>query len=178
MIREIIFSQNPGIRIFSVAVAALMVCVSGNAATTHEQTDDERQRQQIRYYRTIYDREIFHYCVKRYRYKESRLASCLKRHGKLKQKILSNALRRFASQSLAQRIYDECYYHHPHEGVGRIGQCVNTRLALRDELEDEGIEQEIYKNCVVKWRKHGAMAIDNCSLSGASYYQDKGVLRD
>lgn len=178
MTSETQFSRNPNMLFVLVAISVLMICVSSKAATTYEQTLNEHEFYLLQHYKLIYTEEIFDYCIKKYGLKGPTLRRCLMQNDNLKQEILNDALEQLRSQSLAQSIYDQCFDYHPMEGVGRISQCVRTRLLLDSRVGDDAVEKEIYKTCDLKWRKHGALAIDNCSRSESSYYLDKGVLRD
>ncbi len=178
MTPETQFSPNPKSLYVFVAMAFLMICVSGNAATTYPQTLNEHEFNLLQHYKFIYTEEVFDYCVNKHGLKGATFRSCLIRNDKLKQGILKDAQEQLGSQSLAQSIYDECSDYHPKSGVARISKCVKTRLVLDSKLGDDTIEKKIYQKCDFKWRKHGSGAIDNCSRIESSYYRDKGVLRD
>ena len=102
----------------------------------------------------------------------------MRRQNKIKTGILNYAHDQLGRRSLAQGIYDDCTDYHPKNGVKRIRKCVKTRLMLDRKLEDDIIEKKIYQKCDFKWRKHGSSAINNCSVTEANYYREKGQLRD
>ena len=39
-------------------------------------------------------------------------------------------------------------------------------------------ERLIYQSCEVKWRDHGYLSVDNCSVAQARHYQRYGEFRD
>ena len=164
-------------RILAVLIM-LVSCSSGYAMTPDEQEEYRRKKLRLSYYREAYSKEIYGYCARNFRNKESRLVRCLDWHDRLKGEILANAQRYFGSESLAQGIYDQCYDYHPYEGVARIGECVSTRLKINKLVADEAIEKQIYHGCYRKRSKHGASAINNCANSDARYYRRTGILRD
>ena len=168
------FSRNPEIRKLLFAMAVIIICTPGDAATEFT----EHEFYLLQHYKLVYPEEIFDFCVQDYGLKGSRLRSCLIRNDKLKQSILNVAQDQLGRRSLAQKIYDECLDYHPNQGVGRIVKCVETRLILASRLKDDTIEEKIYERCDFKWRKHGALAIDNCARTESNYYRDKGVLRE
>lgn len=100
------------------------------------------------------------------------------RQNKIKNRILDYAYDQLGSRSLAQSVYDDCTDYHPKNGVRRISECVKTRLMLDKKLGDDIIEKRIYQKCDLKWSKHGSSAINNCSITEATHYRDKGQLRD
>ena len=168
------FSRNPGIYRVLLAMAMMIFCVSGNAATKFT----EHEFYLLQHYKLVYAKEIFDFCVHNFGLKGPSLRRCLIRNDKLKQRILNVAQDQLGRRSLAQGIYDECLDYHPTQGVGRIAKCVETRLVLASRLKDDAIEKKIYDKCDFKWRIHGYMAIDNCARAEANNYRDKGVLRD
>ncbi len=177
MTPETRFSRNPETRYYLVALAILIICVSGTSATAH-QLYYKHDHYSLLYYKNKYSTEIYTYCVKRFRPKESKLKKCMKLEQRSKRIILNVALKQLGNEGDAQRIYEQCMGYYPTLGVTRISRCVKTRLILESKLKFEVIEQEIYKRCDLKWRKHGAGAVDNCSRAGANTYLDKGVFRD
>ena len=178
MTSEAQFSRNLKTHNVLFVLAALIMSVSGSAATTDEQDFYKHQYYLLKRYKLIYTKEIFNFCVYRKRLVGSKLKRCLRENDKLKRRILNDAREQLGTQSLAQNIYDDCVDYYPLNGVGRIRKCVRTRLVLDDKLKDITIEEIIYQKCDFKWRKHGSGAIDNCSRSEANYYRRKGRLRD
>lgn len=170
-----------------VFLPLLLLSVSVHSTVAHALTPEElqiyeRQYYELRYYKLKYPNEIFNYCVDKYgtidKYEtlSPALGGCMVRQKKLKDSIIGDAIHRLGSPSLAQEIYDECVEYYPKNGVTRIGKCVQTRLVLRRKLQADSVEKEIYLKCDLKWRKHGAGAVDNCSRAQANYYRDNGQL--
>lgn len=156
----------------------------GNALTPEELERYERQYYQLQYYKLKYSEEIFDYCVNKFidRYGSGTaspaLGGCMVRQKKVKDGIIADASDRLGEPFLAQEIYLECVDFYPNNSVARIGACVQTRLVLKEKLEDDSIEKEIYLQCDFKWRKHSSGAIDNCARAQANYYRDNGELSD
>jgi hypothetical protein len=159
-----------------VFLPLLLLSVSVHSTVAHALTPEElqiyeRQYYELRYYKLKYPNEIFNYCVDKYgtidKYEtlSPALGGCMVRQKKLKDSIIGDA-----------KIYDECVEYYPKNGVTRIGKCVQTRLVLRRKLQADSVEKEIYLKCDLKWRKHGAGAVDNCSRAQANYYRDNGQL--
>ena len=148
------------------------------AAKSDEQIILESEYYLLKSYKLIYTEEIFDYCLERNGYIASAAGGCMRRQKKLKDEILDYAQDQLGRRSLAQSTYDYCTDYHPGNGVRRIISCVKTRLMLTKKLEDDVIEQTIYQKCDFKWRKHGASAINNCSIVEATHYREKGQLRD
>ena len=155
-----------------------------DALTPEEVQIYEQQYYELQYFKLKYPEEIFNYCVNehgtidKYVPTNPALGGCMVRQKKLRDRIIDNAIDQLGRSSLAQEIYDECVDYYPKNSVARIGGCVRTRLVLREKLQKESIEKEIYLNCDLKWRKHGSGAVDNCARSNANYYREKGQLRD
>jgi len=163
---------------FAVPPCILMLSTVLYAAKTDQQENYEHDYYLLQNYKLIYTAEIFEFCVDSYGTAGYKMRSCMIRNGNLKKKILSDALDQLGRQSLAQSIYDNCVDYYPMNGVGRISECVKTRLDLSDKLQDDRIEKIIYQKCDSKWHKHGFRAINNCSIAEARYYLDKGLLKD
>lgn len=183
MIPEAQFSQNLKTHNVLVALAALIMSVSGSAATTDEQALYIHQYILLEHYKLIYTEEIFDFCIEksgtpRRLVMASKLGSCLRKNNKLKQRILNNAHEQLGRQSLAQSIYDECLDYHPMVGVRPIGKCVYTKLYLHRELNDDSEERRVYQKCNLKWRKHGYGAVDTCAKSEVNYYRRWGKYND
>lgn len=148
----------------------------------------------LQHYKLMYPDEerIFNYCVARYKkdpgsYQAgpfggysigTKVGSCMKKQIKLKNQIIDNAQDQLGGRTQAQGMYDECSEYYPGSGAATIGRCVKTRLVLDSMLEDDIVENKIYRNCDLVWRKHGHNAIDNCSRNDAYYYLQKGRFRD
>ena len=172
------FPQNLKIYNILLALAALIICASGFAATTNERAINEHQFYLLQNYKLIYAEEIFDYCVNRFGALSPGLGSCLRKNESLKQNILSDALEQLGRQSLAQSIYDECLDYYPMEAVKPVGECVYTRLYLRRELNDDSEERRVYRKCNLKWRNHGYNAVDNCATSEVTFYRRWGKYND
>ena len=138
------------------------------------------------------EERIFDYCVEKHKKEPgfyrpdpfggyaigTRVGSCMRKQIKLKNKIIDNAQDQLGGRTQAQGIYDECSKYYSKSGAATIGKCVRTRLVLDSMLKDDIVENEIYQNCDLIWRKHGHSAIDNCSRNDAYYYLQKGRFRD
>ena len=167
-----------------VSVSVSVHSTVANALTPEELQIYERQYYQLQYYKLKYPKEIFNYCVDRYgtidKYEtlSPALGGCMVRQKKLKDSIIDDAIHQLGGPSLAQEIYDECVDYYPTNSVARIGECVQTRLVLRRKLKADSVEKEIYLKCDLKWRKHGAGAVDNCSRAQANFYRDNGQLEE
>ncbi len=184
---------------------SVMLCILILSSVLHATETEERKKiyenelylhqyELLLYYKQIYAEEetIFDYCVREYNKENksfqsglygrfdigSKVGACTRRQVKLKDVILGYAQDQLGERSLAQGIYDECIEYYPESGVTRISKCVKTRIVLDSKLEDDIVEKKIYQKCDSKWRKHGASAINNCSITEANYYRDKGQLRD
>lgn len=143
----------------------------------------ERNRAELEYYtlkhlKLIYSPEVFDYCVDRHRVVGRPMRSCMMRQEKIRTGILDRALEELGRKSLARSLYDDCLDYYPDESIRRVGDCVDTRLILRERLNHGDAEVEIFDRCDKKWRKHGASAIRNCAISAASYYRDTGQIAD
>ena len=192
---------SKGMTIFKTVVTLFYLVLSTvlYAANTGDVTDYKHEYylhefQLLQHYKQVYaeEQEIFYYCVEKYKEKPksyqsapfggfaigSKVGSCMRKQIKIKDKILDFAQGKLGERSLAQDIYDECTDYYPKSSAARIGDCVKTRVVLDGRLEDDTVEKKIYKKCDRKWRKHGPGAIDNCSRTEATYYRDKGRLRD
>ena len=184
---------------FSVMLCILMLSTALYAAKIGELTSDEyeyylNEVRLLQHYKQVYagEKMIFDYCVGKYTGAPksfqsapfggfaigSKLGGCMRKQIKLKDKILEYAQDQLGGRSLAQGIYDECTDYYPKNGVARISKCVKTKLVLDSKLEDDIVEKKIYQKCDSKWRKHRSSAINNCSITEANYYRDKGKLRD
>ena len=178
MTPETQFSQNLKTHNILVALAALIMSVSGSAATTDEQAFYKHQYYLLKQYKLIYAEEIFDFCVEKFGSVESKLGRCLRKNDKLKQRILNDAHEQLGRQSLAQSNYDECLDYHPMEGVRPIGECVYTKLYLHRELNDDSEERRVYQKCNLKWREHGYNAVDTCARGEVTYYRRWGKYND
>lgn len=184
---------------FVVMLFLLMLSAVLYAAKTGDRTNYEHEYylnefRLLQHYRQIYAEEqnIFDYCVEKYKEEPksyqsapfggfaigSKVGSCMRKQIKIKNRILAYAQNQLGERSLAQGIYNECIKYYPKSGAARISDCVKTRLVLDSRLEDDIVEKKIYQKCDHKWRKHGSGAIDNCSRTEATYYRQKGRLRD
>jgi len=172
------FSQHPKTRNVLVALAALIVCATGSAATTNEQALYDHQYTMLRNYKLLYPEEIFDYCVDRYGPFGAGLGGCMRRNDDIKQRVLTDAREQLGKQSLAQSIYAECLDYYPMVGVKPIGECAYTRLYLRRELNDDPEERRVYQKCNLKWRDHGYDAVDTCARSEVIYYRRWGRYND
>lgn len=193
--------RSTGTKVPELAVMLFLFVLSAvpHAAKSGDRTNqanerDEHEFRLLQHYKLLYaeEQKIFYYCVAKYRKDNnssqsapfgglaigSKVGSCMRKQIKLKEKILDLAERQLGARSLAQGIYDECTYFYPRSGVARIGDCVKTWLKLDRILDDAVVAKVIYQNCDREWRKHGSDAIDNCSRTEATYYRDKGRLRD
>ena len=182
------------VMLFLLMLATALYAANKDDLTNNRQEYYAHEFQLLQYYREVYADEIkiFDYCVAKYRkdLKSSRSApfggfaigskvgSCARKQVNIKEKILGYAQNQLGERSLAEGIYDECNEYYPRSGAARISKCVRTRLTLDSKLDDDLVEKMIYQKCDLKWRKHGPGAIDNCSRTGATYYRDKGQLRD
>lgn len=133
--------------------------------------------ERLDYYASMYPNEIYRFCVGRFRQKIRSIRSCLRNQQDARDAVFANAQRKLGTRSLVQAVYDDCLDHHPDYGVGRIGACVETRLMLRDKVQDDSIERIIYQKCESKWRHSGVAAIDVCCAHEGRYYRDNGRLR-
>jgi len=155
-----------------------------DALTPEELEIYQRQYHELQYYKLKYSEEIYNYCVNKFgsidKYATAgpALGGCMVRQKRSKDNIFNDASRRLGRRSLVQEIYDECVDFYPNNSVARIGECMQTRLALRRKLQDDSIEKAIYQKCDLKWRKHSSGAIDNCARAQANYYRDNGQLSD
>ncbi len=171
-----LFIRYPGGGILSILILALCC---GVAAAESTRRDDGRRYdvEALRYYKTLYSSEIFEYCLNQHG-NSPVLPGCLERQQELKQRLFDRAQAQLGQRSPVQSIYDDCLDFYPDQGVARIRHCVDTRLLLRDKLNDAAAEREIYRRCDKKWRRHGAAPINTCSTHAANYYRDKGRFRD
>lgn len=126
----------------------------------------------------VYSSEIFDYCLKEHDANGFLVAGCTERQQVRKERLFRNAQSQLGRRSLVQPIYDDCVDYYPDRGVARIGSCVDARLKLRDKLDNDPVEREIYDRCDKKWRKHGSRSITTCSIHAANYYRREGRLRD
>ena len=126
--------------------------------------------------RQVYDAEIFDYCFKEHETNVLLVAGCSAREQVRKNRLFRRAQAQLGQLSLVRAIYDECFDYYPNRSVTRIGFCVDSRLVLRDKLDNEPIEREIYRRCDEKWRKHGARSIDACTIHAATDFRRKGRL--
>ncbi len=156
------------------------------AAETGDRTNDEyyehylNELRILHHYKLLYPDEarIFDYCVEQYR-KEygpftyphhrgygigSRVGTCMKKQIKLKNRVIDNAQDQLGGRTQAEAMYDECSEYYSRSGAATIGRCVKTRLILDSMLQDDDVEDKIYRNCDIVWRKHGHNAVDNCSI--------------
>jgi len=163
---------------FAVLLCIPMLATALYAAKTDERINWENQYYLLKSYKLTYTEEIFDYCVEKNGTIASAAGGCMIRQNKIKNRILGYAHDQLGRRSLAQSIYDDCTDYHPENGVARISKCVKTRLALDSKLKDDTTEKIIYQKCDFKWRKHGFGAINNCSISEAIYYREKGKLRE
>ncbi|MDJ0779596.1 MAG: hypothetical protein QNJ85_17135 [Gammaproteobacteria bacterium] len=156
-------------------------------AGAHDDNESDLQRERNRakheYYtlkhlKLVYSPEVFDYCVDRHRVVGRPLRSCMMKQEKIRTGILDRALRELGRKSLARSLYDDCLDYYPGESISRVGDCVDTRLILRERLNHDDAEVEIFALCDKKWRKHGASAIRNCAISAAGYYRDTGKIVD
>ncbi len=157
---------------FFLTAALVTACAAAPASVS------QHDARMLKHYKEHYSEEIVDYCLKDSGANHGLVASCLARQQVLKDRLFENAHAILGRRSLVQVLYDECVDYYPHHGVARIGGCVDARLVLRDKLDNEPIEREIYRRCDDKWRRHGASAVTNCSSHAANYYRDKGRLRD
>ena len=178
MTPEAQFSQNLKTHNVLFVLAALIMSVSGSAATTDEQDFYKHQYYLLRHYDLIYTKEIFDFCVNKKGSVGSKLKRCLRENDKLKRRILNDAREQLGRQSLAQSDYDECLDYHPMEGVRPIGECVYTKLYLHRELNDDFEERRVYQKCNLKWREHGYNAVDTCARGEVTYYRRWGKYDD
>ena len=153
----------------------------------------------LQHYKLMYPDEerIFNYCVEKHKKEPesylpgsyrpvpfggyaigTRVGRCMEKQIKLKNTIIDNAQDQLGGRAQAQDMYDECSEYYSRSGAATIGRCVKTRLLLDSMLEDDIVENKIYRNCDLVWRKHGHNAIDNCSRNDAYYYLQKGRFRD
>lgn len=163
---------------FAFLLCIPMLTTALYAAKTDERINWENQYYLLKSYKLTYTEEIFDYCVEKNGTIASAAGGCMIRQNKIKNRILDYAYDQLGSRSLAQSVYDDCTDYHPKNGVRRISECVKTRLMLDKKLGDDIIEKRIYQKCDLKWRKHGSSAINNCSITEATHYRDKGQLRD
>lgn len=166
-----------------VLKVAILFCISMLTTTLYAAKKDERINLEAQYYllksyKLTYTEEIFDYCVEKHGTIASAAGACMIRQNKIKNGILDYAHDQLGRRSLAQGIYDDCTDYHPKHGARRIRECVKTRLMLDKKLEDDIVEKKIYQKCDFKWRKHGSSAINNCSITEATHYSEKGQLRN
>lgn len=178
MIPDTKFSRNLKTHNVSIALAALIMSLSVFAATTDEQALYEHRYYLLQTYKLKYTEEIFDFCVEKYGPFEPGLGSCMRKNDKLKQRILTDAREQLGSQSLAQNIYDDCLDYHPMAGVKPVGECANTKLYLKRELNDDSEERRVYRKCNLKWREHGYDAVDTCARSEVIFYRRWGKYND
>lgn len=185
---------------FVVLLFFVVLSAALYAAETEERTSYEYEEYYLnefnllQHYKLLYPDEerIFNYCVEKHKKEPgsyrpapfggyaigSRVGSCVKKQIKLKNQIIDSAQDQLGGRTQAQAMYDECYEYYSRSGAATIGRCVKTRLVLDSMLEDDIVENKIYRNCDLIWRKHGHSAIDNCSRNNAYYYLQKGRFRD
>ena len=165
------FARELGPRTVLLALAACIFSVPGFATTTSDQALWDHQYNLLRQYKLTYAEEIFDYCLDEFGPWSSGLGSCLSKNDELKRRVLKDAREQLGEHSLALGIYDQCLDRHPMVGVKPVGLCVDTRLYLRDKLDDDFEERRIYLKCDQKWRKHGYSAIDNCARREVGYFR-------
>jgi len=172
------FIRNLKIHNVLIALAALMMSVSGAAATRGEQALHDHQFYLLQNYKLKYTDEIFQYCVGEYGPFGPALGSCMSKNDRLRRRVLNEAREQLGKQSLAQNVYDECLDYYPMEGVKPVGECAYTRLYLQRELNDDSEERRVYRKCNLKWRDQGYGAVDTCARSEVIYYQRWGRYND
>ena len=163
------------------SILVLIISTSPTAlygAATDENINYEYDFYLLQQYKLKYTNEIFDFCVGKYGTTGSAPGGCMIGQNKIKNRILDLAHDQLGRRSLAQDIYDDCLDYHPINGVARISECVRTRLVLNGKLGNDLVENEIYRKCDFKWRKHSFRAIDNCARTQANYFRDKGQLPD
>ena len=190
---------------FVVLLFCTVLSTALYAAETEDRTNYENYEYYLnefnllQHYKLMYPDEerIFNYCVEKYKKEPgsylpgsyrpapfggyaigTKVGSCLQKQIKLKNQIIDNARDHLGGQTQAKAMYDECSEYYSRSGAATVGRCVKTRLVLDGMLDDDIVENKIYKNCDLVWRKHGHNAIDNCSRNDAYYYLRKGRLRD
>jgi hypothetical protein len=124
-----------------------------------------------------YPQEVFDYCLDTHPF-DPGLKKCLSSQSKIRKQVLVNAIDQLGTYAEARALYDDCKDYHPLFGVVPIGECVATRLILRDKLDFAVVEQLIYEKCEQKWRKSGVLAVRNCAAHSANSYLEKGRLPD
>ncbi len=165
-----------------IPAVILLLFSPASAATDHEGAETLRHLKQeaesLVYLKQLYGSEIFDYCLKEHGANLYLVAGCTERQQVRKERLFQNGQARRGRRSLVQAIYDDCVDYYPDRGVARIGSCVDARLKLRDKLDNEPVEREIYDRCDKKWARHGPRAITACSIHAANYYRREGQLRD
>ena len=156
----------------ALAVVMSLLSFPGAALT------DLEEAEMLMHLKQVYSSEIFDYCLEEHNANGYLVAGCTERQQARKERLFRNAQSQLGRRSLVQSIYDDCVDYYPDRGVARIGSCVDARLLLRDKLDNEPVEREIYERCDKKWRKHGSRAITTCSIHAANYYRREGRLRD
>ncbi len=182
---------------FVVLLFCMVLSAALYAAETEDRTNYEYYLNEfnlLHHYKLMYPDEerIFDYCVEKYKKEPgsyesapfggyaigTRVGTCMEKQIKLKNQIIDSARDQLGGRIQAQAMYDECSEYYSKSGAATVGRCVKTRLVLDSMLEDDIVENKIYRNCDLVWRKHGHNAIDNCSRNDAYYYLRKGHLRD
>ena len=154
--------------------AALLMAPAADAATTSKRNIKFPDYQLLKAYRLKYSYEIYSYCIDRLGSHSAALGSCMLKQSKIKARLFADAQHKLGQRSIVQSIYNDCLNYYPAYGVGRIARCVHSRISMREILQDDRVEQEIYRRCDSKWRKHGFRAIDTCSLHRTKYFRDRG----
>lgn len=172
--------NRTGFRFCSVlmVMVGLIICFSAYPTAPDKRDRDDITYKHLRYFKEVYAKEIYDFCVRIHTKSVSSLALCLRRQLRLKNHILSTAQKHFGLQTLAQAIYDDCLGYYPVTGVGRIAECINSRLTLNTKVGDYLIEKAIYHKCYSKWLKHGFKAIDNCCIHSGNYYRRYGKMEE
>ena len=181
--------------LFSLVLSAALYAAKTKGQTNHENYEYYlNEFNLLHHYKLMYPDEerIYNYCVEKHKKEPgsyepapfggyaigTRVGTCMEKQIKLKNRIIDNARDQLGGRNPAQAIYDECSEYYSKSGAATVGRCVKTRLVLDNMLEDDIVENRIYQNCDLVWRKHGHNAIDNCSRNDAYYYLRKGRLRD
>lgn len=169
---------------YIITIAAGMTALSSyasvsqhEASSLHDHDHYEHSYYVLESFRLRYSEDLFNYCVEEHGISNVTIGSCLLREQKLQKRILDEAQDELGRRSLAQAIYDVCRDYYPLFSVARIDDCIRTHLMLINRLEQSKVRQTIYDLCDVKWRKHSARAVNNCSILEANYYRNKGRFR-